>query len=80
LWRPHGSLRPSSILVDRSGPQPLLDESQDPPISDPMLEKTRQATVVDGIEEATDVRIEHPVHPFPQDPGRECVQRIMRAA
>jgi hypothetical protein len=73
LWRTHGRLRPSSILVDRSCPQPLLDESKDPPISDPMLEKTHQASMVDGIEKTTDVCIEHPVHPLPQDPGRERV-------
>jgi hypothetical protein len=32
------------------------------------------------IEEATDVRIEHPVHPLPLDAHCQRVQRLMRAA
>ena len=36
--------------------------------------------MVDGVVEATDVRIEHPAHLPPQDPGRERIQRLMRAA
>jgi hypothetical protein len=36
--------------------------------------------VVDGVVEATDVRVEHPAHPPPHDPGRQRIQRPMRAA
>ena len=75
----HLALRPSSILDD-SRSQPLLDETQDPPISDPVLEKPHQTAVVDGIEETTDICIEHPVHFLPQDPGRQRIQRMVRAA
>ena len=32
---------------------------------------------VDGVKEATNVRIEHPVHLPPQDPHIECIQRIV---
>ena len=32
-----------------------------------------------GIEKALNVRINHPVHLFPVDPGMESVQRIMLA-
>jgi hypothetical protein len=36
--------------------------------------------VVDGVEKATDVGIEHPVHLLPTDSDAECVQRMVRAA
>jgi hypothetical protein len=35
--------------------------------------------VVDGVEEPTDVGVEHPVHLLRPDPDREQVQRIMLA-
>ena len=33
-----------------------------------------------GIQEAANVRVEHPVHSFPLDTRRQRVQRLMRAA
>jgi hypothetical protein len=32
-----------------------------------------------GIEEALDIRVQHPVHRFPVDPGMEGVQRVVLA-
>jgi len=45
-----------------------------------MLDKLDQPAVVDGIEEPTDVRIEHPVHLPIRDSDRQRIERIMRAA
>src|SRR5271166_3842807 len=74
----HG-LRPGPILDD-SRAQPLADETQDPPVRDAMPEELLQPAVIKAGEEVADVRIEYPVHLPPLDPGRERVQRIMRAA
>src|SRR5437667_37550 len=57
-----------------------LDQAQDALVRDPVLEEPQQPAVVDGVVEATDVRVEHPAHLPPQDPGRERIQRLMRAA
>jgi hypothetical protein len=35
--------------------------------------------VAHGIEEALDIRVQHPVHRFPVDPGMEGVQRVVLA-
>jgi len=59
------------------GAQPLLDEANHAPVSDPVLDELHQPAVVDGIEEPTDVGVEHPVHLLRPDPDRERVQRIM---
>ena len=45
-----------------------------------MLEELHQPTVVDGVEEATDVGIEHPLHLLRRDRRGEGVQRIVLAA
>src|ERR687897_1540030 len=45
-----------------------------------MLEELQHPPVVDGVIEATDVRIEYPVHLSLLDPDRERIQRIMRPA
>src|SRR6266540_1977821 len=72
-------LRPLPVL-DHSRLQPLTDQTHDAPVRDPVLEEPPQPPVVDGVVEATDVRIQHPAHLPPQDPGRERIQRLMRAA
>jgi hypothetical protein len=63
-----------------AGVQPFLDEPYDAPISDPMFDELHQPCVVDRVEESTDVGVEHPVHAFPMESGRERVQRTMLAA
>jgi hypothetical protein len=67
-------------VLDNPRVHPLADEAQDPLVRDPMLKKLLQPAVIQAGEEVADVRLEHPVHPLPRDPDRECIQRIMRAA
>src|SRR5581483_5456134 len=45
-----------------------------------VLEKLHQPPVVEGVEKPTDVGIEHPVHSLRQEPNRERIQSVMRAA
>jgi hypothetical protein len=45
-----------------------------------MLDELHRPFVAHVVEEATDVGIEHPVHPLPLDAHRQRVQRLMRAA
>src|SRR5437867_4327516 len=72
--------RCSPPILQHAGPQPFLDEAHDAPVRHAVLEKLHQPAVVEGIEEPTDVGIEHPVHPLRQEPDRERVQSRMRAA
>ena len=44
-----------------------------------MLEKADEPFVVERIEEATNVRVEHPVHLLRLDANRERIQRLVRA-
>jgi hypothetical protein len=45
-----------------------------------MLDELHRPFVAQVIEEATDVGIEHPVHPLPLDAHRQRVKRLVRAA
>jgi hypothetical protein len=45
-----------------------------------MLDKLHQPPVVEGVEEPTEVGIEHPVHVLRRDPDRQRIQGLMRAA
>src|SRR5260370_21286009 len=45
-----------------------------------MLDELHRPCVAQVIEEATDVGIEHPVHPLPLNAHRQRVQRLVRAA
>ena len=49
-------------VFQQAGAQPFLDEPHDAPIPDAVLDELHQPAVVDGIEEPTDVHVEHPVH------------------
>jgi site-specific DNA recombinase len=71
--------RPCAVL-DHSRAQPFPDEPQDPLIRDAMLDELMHPPVVDGVVEATDVRVEYPVHLPLLDPDRQRIQRVMRAA
>ena len=42
--------------------EPFADQAEHTSVGDPVLEEFEQPSVVDGIEETSDVRIEHPVH------------------
>jgi hypothetical protein len=40
----------------------FADQAEHPSVGDPVLEEFEQPSMVDGVEETSDVRIEHPVH------------------
>src|SRR5271157_4421688 len=71
--RDHRALRctyrsrgPLTILGD-SCPEPLANQPEYPSIGDPVLDEFEQPFMVDGVKEALNVCIEHPVHfPFGQ--------------
>ena len=67
-------------VLDDSRGQPLADQPQDPLVRDPVPEELLQPALIKLVEEVADVRVEHPVHLLLVDPGRQRVQRIMRAA
>ncbi len=79
LRGPHLRVDPLSIL-QHSRAEQFLYQSQDPFVRNPVLDESGQPTVVDGVEEPTDVRIEHPVYLFSQNADRECIERLMRVA
>ena len=70
----------SRPVLQHARPQPFLDEAHDAPVRHAMLEKLHQPSVVEGVEEVPEVGIEHPVHLLRQEPDRERVQSLMRAA
>ena len=59
--------------------QPFLDQPQDPPIRDPVLNKPLQPLMVKAGEVVPEIQVEHPAH-LPLDPDRERVQRIVWTA
>lgn len=66
-------------LFHHSCTQPFLDESQNPLVRDPVRDELHQPPVVDGIEESTDIRVEHPVHLLAEGACCERIQRIVLA-
>src|SRR5216683_2133199 len=79
LRRTLRGLRPVPVLDDPCA-QPLADQAQDPFIRDPVPEELLQPAMIKAGEKIADIRIEHPVHLLHPDPGRQRIQRIMRAA
>src|ERR1035441_9802149 len=71
--------RPRPIFNDPRG-QPLLNQPQDPPIRDPVLQELQKPLMVEAGEVIAEISVEHPVHVLPHDPGSERIQRVMRAA
>ena len=67
-------------VLQHAGLEPFLDQSHDAPVRNPVLDELHQPPVVDGLEEPTDVGIEHPVHLLRQEPGVQRIQCVMRAA
>jgi len=64
--------RPFPVVQDTCF-QPLSDEPYHAPIRYPMPDKLQQPSVVKGVKEISDVRIEHPAH-FPR--GQSYMKRI----
>src|ERR671918_231214 len=79
LGRAFFTPRPRPVL-QHAGIEPFLDQPHDALVRNPMLDELHQPPVVDGIEEPTDVGIEHPVHLPRQQSRIERIQRMMRAA
>src|SRR5262249_43525210 len=51
-----------STALEDAGLEPPLDQAEDSWVSDPAPQHPNQPPVVDGVEEGSDVEIEHPVH------------------
>src|SRR6266571_2591695 len=79
LWRAFVHSHPLPVL-QHAGVQPFLDEPHHAPVRYPVLEELHQPFVVDGVEEATNVQVEHPVHLLRQQPRVERVQCVVLAA
>jgi site-specific DNA recombinase len=71
--------RPLAILR-YSRLKPFPDQAKYAAIGHPVLYELSRPLVAHVIEEATDVRIEHPVHLLPLQSDHERIQRLMRTA
>jgi hypothetical protein len=69
LNRTHLTLYPLP-LFQHTRPQPFSYQAYDASVSDAVLYKLHQPSVVKGIEESTNVGIEHPVHLLRHQPYR----------
>lgn len=67
-------------ILQHAGVQPFLDEPRDAPVRDAVLDELHRPAVVDGIEEATDVQVEHPVHLSRQQSDIERIERLVLVA
>ena len=57
--------------------QSLRNQAEDALVRDTVLEEAQNPAMAHGIEEALDVRGEHPVHLPPVHPGVKRIQRVM---
>src|SRR5215813_13807825 len=84
-WGNHRTLRSANLtarhpsVLDDADFEPFRYQAQDALVRDTVLEETDDPRVGHGIVKALDIRIEHPVHPLPQDTDVESIQRIMLA-
>src|SRR6266581_5977436 len=60
--------------------EPSLDQADDAPVADPMLQEADQPLLVDLVEERSDIGVQYEAHLLAADPDAERVQRVMRAA
>src|ERR1039457_6301868 len=79
LRRSYLRLRPLTVFRN-SRLQPFLDQAKYPVIGHAMRDELHDPLVAHVVEEATNIRIEHPIHSLPLDARRQRVQRLMRAA
>ena len=77
LWRPLVRLVPLVALQD-TGLEPHPDQPEHPGVGDPVRQHPQQPLVVDRVEEAADVGIEHPVHALAHDRGVQRCKRLVR--
>lgn len=66
--------------LKNASPQPQPDEPQDARIGDPVRHDSQQPLVIDRVEEAANVGIEHPVHALPHDRCMQSIKRHVRIA
>src|SRR5271167_857308 len=68
----------SLAILKHTSTEPFLDQPHDALIRHTMLNELHEPRMLQRIEEATQIRIEHPVH-FPRrDPDRQRIQRLVR--
>jgi site-specific DNA recombinase len=60
--------------------EPFLDQADDAPVADPMLQEADQPFLVDLVEERSDVGVQYIAHLLAVDSDAERIHRIMRAA
>src|SRR5436309_701062 len=58
--------------------QPFLDQPKYSSVGHSVLDKLHGPLMAHVVEETTNVRIEHPVHSFPENAHIQRVQRLMR--
>src|SRR5207247_9801385 len=73
------TLRPVAALHNACA-QPFADEPPDSAGCNPMLDELHQPSVVDGVEETTNVCVEYPVHLPSLDSDGKRIQRIVLAS
>lgn len=64
--------------LKNAGSQPQSDERQNAKIGDSVRHHPQQPLVVDRVEEAANVGIEHPVHALPHDRRMQSIERHVR--
>ena len=79
LWRPLLTPCPLPVL-QHPGVEPFVDQAQEAPVCDPVLDELHQPTVVDGIEEPRMSASSTQFTCFVWIPSVQRIQRIMRAA
>src|ERR1700677_2992453 len=76
LWRSFPTCRPATRFHYPCA-QPFSNEAQNPFVRYPVLDELQQPLMVEGVEETSNVRIEHKAHPLAHDGRPECIQRIV---
>src|SRR5262249_55152812 len=72
------TLHPSPFpVLQHTGLKPLLDLPHDALVRDPVLDELPHPFVVDGIEKAANVRIEHPAHLSPADRDHHGIEGLV---
>src|ERR1039457_901936 len=66
-------------LLHHARLQPFLDQADDPPVANSVLDKLDHPRMFDLIEKCPDIQVEHPAHLLACDSDVERVQRIVLA-
>jgi site-specific DNA recombinase len=69
-------LGPLPVLRD-PGPKPLGNQAKYPAVGDPDLQQLQQPRMIDRVEEAPDVQVQHPVHLPLRDAHPDRIQRFV---